>query len=228
MKPVIFLGANGNVSNMVEIAEYCNRKVIGIIDKDYYGNTSSLDGIDIIGSESDFDFVAQHAHFDFFIGTNPIPGNPRDIQKRHRLIALVKQQNLNCANFIDPTARVSPSVVLGKGIYVGFCSNLASHVTIGDHVQIHGHVGVGHHCIIDENSVLQRKVILGGWIHLQKNAYLGISVNVVAPTGGTKGYLTIGANSVISPGCTVMRPVADNEVVLPGSRKIYRDQSLIT
>lgn len=217
-KPLIFLGCNSHITLYSEVCVRNNIPIAGIIDSDYFGNTPTLEGIPFIGSEKDIDFIELAKSHDFFIAVNPVPHNKRNVSKRNNFINLVDQYNLPCANLIDPQSRIGMfDVILGKGIYIGYCASINSHVTIGDHCQLHHQVGVGHHSIVGKNVVFQRKSCVSGDTIVEDNSYIGIGVRVVG-----KNPLKVGSGSNILAGLTVMRNVEPGETVTPFSnRKVY-------
>lgn len=218
-KPLIFLGHSLQVLDFVDLCDRLGITIAGIIDSDYYTNTNEKDGIPIIGSELTANFNSLKETYDFFIGVNPVPTVSRNINKRLHYIDIVDQYKLPCANLIDPDTRVNSRAVLGKGIYIGAYSVIGPYVVIKDHVQVCPTVGIGHHAVIGQNVILQRRSTVISTADIGDNTYVGLSAKLLKPDN-----MKVGKNSLIHPGVTVMRDIADNEVVsLTGknTRKIY-------
>lgn len=218
-RPIIFLGSSETISIFADVCWDQDIPIAGIIDSDYYGNTDSIDGIPYIGSEKSVDFAQLKKTHDFFIGVNPIPGIDRNIYKRQMFIDLIRLHDLPCANLIERQSRVGRLTTLGKGIFIGYCASIHSHVTIGDFCQIYALSAVAHHSVLKENVVVQRMVMVTSNTTIEDNAYIGMCSKLLKDSG-----MTIGANSFVHPGITVMRDVDAGEVVsLTGrnSRKIY-------
>lgn len=218
-RPIIFLGSSDTISIFADVCWDQSIPIAGIIDSDYYGNTDSIDGISYIGNEHTADFDELKKTHDFFIGVNPIPGIERNIRKRQMFIDLIKEHDLPCANLIERQSRVGKLTTLGKGVFIGYCASIHSHVTIGDFCQVYALSAVAHHSVLGENVVVQRMVMVTSHSTVGNNAYIGMCSKLLkSPT------MTIGENSFIHPGITVMRDVEPNEIVsLTGrnSRKIY-------
>lgn len=218
-KPLIFLGSSRQLTLPEEICLRREIPIAGIIDSDYYGNTSEIDGIPVIGSEKSANWDVLNREYDFFIGTNPIPTTPRDRQKRRTFINLGKEKKLNFINLIDPESRVGRKANLGRGIFIGYCAIVNSHVTVGDHCIIHALSGVAHHATLGENVVVQRMSLVTADAVVGDNAYIGIGARCIKMDG-----MRIGSNSYIHPCVTVLRDVEDDEIVsLTGknTRRIY-------
>lgn len=217
-RPLIFLGSNSNMLYLKDICDLQQMSVLGIIDSDYHGNRDNLDGLPILGDESHTDFEKLKHDHDFFVASNAIPGNTRDISKRLKFIDLCHQHQLSLGNIIDPTARINNTAQLGQGILVGFCSFIGAHCQIGDHCQIYGHVAFGHHIYLGRNVTVQRQVgVSGKHVQICDDAYIGLGAKIVS----TKDTLTIGTGSRIAPGLVVSRDVYAHESVLPSRKRTY-------
>lgn len=218
-RPVIFLGSSDTISIYADVCIDQDIPIAGIVDSDYFGNIQEIDGIPYIGSEKNFDFAQASASHDFFIGVNPIPDIPRNVAKRQMFISLIKQHDLPCRNLIETQSRLSRYNVLGKGIFIGYCASVQSHVTIKDHCQIFALSAVAHHSVLEENVTVQRMVMLTSHCHVGRNAYIGMCSKLLKSPS-----MEIGENSFVHPGITVMRDVEPNEIVsLTGrnSRRVY-------
>lgn len=216
-KPLVFLGTNSNLIQYVDICQLNQIPIHGVIDNDYFGNTASLDGVPVIGTEQSVCFQTMAKDFDFFVAANPVPENPRDVNKRKKFIALLEQHNIQCANIIDPGSRISSMASIGHGTFIGFGASISGHTTIGNYCQFHAQSIVAHHCRVGNNVTLQRKAMIGTGSTVGDNAFIGVNSLCHRLPG-----LTIGKNAVIHPGVTVMRDVQDTEYVHATGRKVYR------
>lgn len=215
-KPIIFLGSAQQITELAEVCALTGQKIAGIVDSDYYGNTVDQRGIPYIGSDLDFDFSSAANDHDFFVGSSPVFGMPRTIQRRRYFVDLVDRLNLPCANIIDPHCRISPKAKLGKGIFIGYSCMISYDIVIHDHCLMHSFTGLGHGCVIGKNTTLQRAVSVG--------SYVTFGENVIALIGSKFlrfPSMSIGNNAIIHPGMAVMRDVADNEVVKISTKKVY-------
>lgn len=215
-KPIIFLGSGLQITEFAEICDLAAQSVVGIIDSDYYGNTTDYQGIPYVGREDDFDFSDASDKYDFFIGSAAVAGMPRTIQRRRQFVDLVDQLNLPCANIIDPQCRISPKAKLGKGVYIGYSSWISHQVVIHDHCIMHAFSAVGHGCVIGKNTTFK------GNVGASSNVTFG--ENVIALIGSRfLGFpsMSVGNNAIIYPGMVVMRDVADGEIARFSSKKIY-------
>lgn len=221
MRPIIFLGSSQQIWEFLEVCDRTGQVPVGIIDKDYYGNTASIEGIPYIGAEDAVDFNELKKDHDFFIGVSylPLPFPERNKERRSMFIDIVDQYNLPCANIIDPDTRVYRGATLGKGIFMAYTAVVGAYASIGDHTQLAGASGVGHHTTVGKNVIFQRQSGVISHATVGDNAYFCIGARCLKHYG-----MTIGANSLIHPGVIVMRDIEPGEVVsLTGRnpKKIY-------
>jgi UDP-3-O-[3-hydroxymyristoyl] glucosamine N-acyltransferase len=221
MRPLIFLGTSLQLCEFLEICDRVKQPVVGIIDKDYYGNTQSQEGVPFIAAEDTADFAQLKKEHDFFIGVNPLPppNPPRNRERRKMFIDLVNQHQLRCANLIDPETRIYRNVTLGQGIFIAYTAVLGAHTEVGDHTQICAATGIGHNTKIGSNVIIQRQSAVISHATVGDNVWMGIQAKCLKPD-----YMQVGADSMIHPGVTVMRDVEPGEVIsLVGknTRKIY-------
>lgn len=214
-RPVIFIGSSYSMLELVEVCEYFNIKVHGIIDQDYYGNTQALDGIPVIDAESAFDDPerAQYyrENFNFFCATNwtPIknPVHTRNREKRMRQIDLIDQHELSTISLIHHKADVSKYSTVGKGVYIDAFASIEPGVTIEDFVNIYSHCIVGHHATLKRNSVFQRRTSLASGCTYGRNVYFGLlAVHF-------KTDVTVADGTFIQQGVCFARATVENEVV---------------
>lgn len=213
-KPILFLGESRQISDLLDTCHLLKLEVAGIIDQDFYGNTEAVDGIPFVGSENDVDWQQLKKDYDFFISINPVPGVPRNVEKRKRFINLVDQHGLTCANILDPQSRISSRAKLGQGIFVGFGACISPHVEVGDHCQLHYLAGVMHDCVLGRNVIVNRAAGVVSWVTIGNNVYL-------APFSRILHAKTIGDDSVINSGVLVFRDVEPGETVRITGRKVF-------
>ena len=220
-RPIIFLGSSVMIWEFLEVCDRTGQQPIGIIDKDYYGNTASIEGIPYIGAEDSMDLEELKKDHDFFVGISalPPPYSSRNKERRQMFIDLVDRFDLPCANIIDPDTRVYRGAKLGKGIFMAYTSVVGAYASVGDHTQMGGASGIGHHTVVGKNVIFQRQSGIISNAQVGNNVYFCIGARCLKPSG-----MIVGDNSLIHPGVTVMRDVECNEVISitgKNNKKIY-------
>lgn len=207
-RPLVFLGSNIVMEKFSDLCEEFGIEILGIIDKDYWGNTDKICDIPVIGSE---DNIEEFKDYNFFCATNWLPmSDPvsqRDREKRFRLIDIIKNNNLNCISLVDPTARVSRSATVGKNVFIDAHVLIESKVQIGDFTSLYGRVQIGHNTIVKNNCVLQRDAGLAAKQTVEDNVFFGCGVRAL------KTNVIFGENSFIHELVYIKRGTVPNEVV---------------
>lgn len=178
MKPVVFVGSNANILQMVDNAHSTGREVAGIIDADYYGHNDSIDGIPVIGEEYTFDFSDD---YEYFLATSWFPERTeiqlRNRNKRKRLIELINY--LPCTSLIHARAWVPETCKIGKSVMIGADAILGNYSCVGDFAQIREQAYLAHHANVGAESCVQVGCYVGAEVELGAESYMGIHAKIV-------------------------------------------------
>ena len=129
-----------------------------------------------------------------------------DIKIRIELFPVLKEKGFIFRNLIHPTALIAASAELGTGIVVCPYSIISSDAKIGDHVAINFHCSIGHDVKLGSFSIVSSHTDLTGGVQVEQGVFFGSSAKVIP-------NITIGANSVIGAGTTVIRSVKPNSTL---------------
>lgn len=214
-KPVIFLGSSSNMTKFADVCTANNIQVAGIMDHDYWGNTSSLDGISVIDTEQsllDPDKLNYYRdNFNFFCASTWSPEHTRDNlrnrEKRLRLINTLDQYNLSVISLIDPLTRIASNASIGQGVFVDAFVLLETGCDIQDYASIYSYSAIGHHSKIMRNSVIQRKCSIAGHCVLHPDTYIGTAVKAL------KTGAVFGTGTFIHEAVYIRRGTVANEIV---------------
>jgi acetyltransferase-like isoleucine patch superfamily enzyme len=221
MKPVIFLGTGDNNLQMPQrICELMGIPIAGTLDSDYFGNTDTVCGIKIIGSELTFDFDREKDNYDFFVGQSAFRKDIRSWKKRMQLIELVEQKNLNCATLIHPNSEILDHTVVEPGCMIGFCVGIGHNSRIGKHTQLQSFSMIGHDVTIGQNCIILPHALILPCCKLGNHVAVGPGASILHTGSGTQ----IADYAEIQARVTVARNVDHGEIVsLAGdnTRRIY-------
>lgn len=214
-KDLIFIGSNSNLYKFTQVCTEHGIKVAGIIDSDYYGNTSEICGVPVTGCFEDFNDLEKVKHlrenYNFFCATNWMPmadpGTTRNRQKRKNIINLINQHQLECVSLINSRAEVSPHAIINRNVYVDCFVLVEAFATLCDFSSVYAYTGVGHHSTIGYNSVVQRHVSMTGSTQIGADVYVSIASKLL------KGDAVISDGTFIHEGITLHRGTVQNEVV---------------
>jgi carbonic anhydrase/acetyltransferase-like protein (isoleucine patch superfamily) len=222
-KPLVFLGTNCAMWNLVDTAKQLGIPVAGIIDDDYHG-AGEFQSLPILALESELQSQFWN-DYQFFCATSwqpdevKGPWHTRNRSKRHQYIDLLDSYNLDVATIVHPLSTVvSYKVDLGRGVYVDHSAYVGSNSSIGDYTMLWYGAGIAHDNMIGRNCVIQRYSFISGGVQLQDDVYMGLDSSVV------RDDAVISTGTFIHPGISLMRGTSPGEVVsLAGKdlRKVY-------
>ncbi len=119
------------------------------------------------------------------------------------------------ANVISPTAFVSPTARLGRGITICPQCSIQSQAQLDDNAHINTLAIIGHDIHIGAHGVISSMVNLGGAVVVGAESYVGMGALV-------KEGLTIGARSIIGMGSVVYKDVPDDVIALGNPARVAR------
>jgi acetyltransferase-like isoleucine patch superfamily enzyme len=227
-KPIVFLGAYGNIKRFYDFATDCGHTVAGIVDdveyNPYLKKTSQ--GIDIIGTpETFFNDPTIKEKYQFFVSApfkNPtlMENQTSELEwTREQYISKINELDLDCVTLIASTAQVANTVILGKGAYIAGNCVVANYTKVGDFSQIHDNSIIGNHCNIGSNTNIQRLVTFISHTAVGDNCTVGLHTLVA------ENYITIGDGAIIHSGFIIARNIEPGELVhLAGKtfKKVYK------
>lgn len=111
------------------------------------------------------------------------------------------------ATLVHPTAWVSPSARLGRGVFVGPQALVHAHAVIGDHAIINSAAVVEHDVVVGTGCHLAPGAVVGGGARLGAWAFIGLGARV-------RDHITVGAGAVVGMGAAVLREVPPRSTVL--------------
>jgi len=212
-KPIVFVGHRQNLNDVLMVAQATGRKVAGLLDKYFYGNTDTVCGVPVIGADSklsDSAFVNDH---DFFL-TSWWTGNENLTNPEHSgdnlrktRIRLLDEYGIKCTNLIHPLCTRIESSKLGNGIIAMPYTAITDDCVIGDYTVIDWYALVGHNCTIGRNVIVGARATLAGGITVEDNVRIGLSATVVE---GHERNITLHKDSKIWAGAVVFSSVPEN------------------
>ena len=216
MKPLAFIGTRSGADGLFQAAEELGIPIAGWFDQYYAGNTESISGYPILGSELDIT-EADKEKYNFFLASfysgHPVLDNPDHNGMKLILdrIKLIKEKQLPLVNLITPSAYVHPTAKIGQGVYLGHRALVRADSTLGDFSYMCHGSAIGHDVDVEENAIILAHAILSADVVLRKNAMVGINATVV--NGQYNEKLVIGENTKIAAGAVVYKSIEANKFV---------------
>ncbi len=148
------------------------------------------------------DLITEYPHTQYVIA-NGEPAARREIYEQ------LAACHCELVSLTDPTAVISPTAELGKGVIVTPFSSVSSDVCVEDNVLIQSYVRVGHDIRIGRHSVVSANTAVGGSARIGQACFIGMGAVI-------REDVVIGEKAVIGMGSVVYRNV-ESEATVAGS-----------
>ncbi|MHC4660883.1 MAG: acetyltransferase [Planctomycetota bacterium] len=194
---VVGIGAGGHARVIIEILRIDDRyEIYGLTDKNSEKHGESVFGIKVIYSDEALKGIVDEGVTRFFVGYGGIGDN----RQRKSLYELGLKHGLKPVNVIHPSAVISPSAEIGKGVFIGAGAVINASARIGTNVIVNTGAIVEHDCVIGDHGNLATGARLTGAVRVEDGAFIGAGATVIQG-------LTVGADSVVGAGSVVTRNV---------------------
>ena len=214
-QPVIILGTGGNSRDILDTIHDVNDRAAtpvyacrGFLDDAAARWGTRIHGVPVLGPLTS---APEHPDCAFVNGI----GAPTNFWQKAEIIAKTGAAPEHFLTLIHPSASVSRTATLGRGVVIFQQVVITTHVTIGHHVIILPHSVVSHDAVIGDYTCLAGGVCLSGEVQVGASCYLGTNSSVI-------GRATIGAGCLIGMGSCVLRSVPPNSVVVGNPARFLR------
>jgi acetyltransferase-like isoleucine patch superfamily enzyme len=242
-RPLIFVGSRNLINDMAIAAEADGREVVGVLDKQFWGNQDWVGSgkIPVIGSEDwllDADNVQAQQWLrtcDFIVasywdGGQHVAGSFDPGQVRLRQINMLEQSGANIINLIHPSASVDGlysrygDIKIGRGVFLnrGFIM-VSAGITIGDHFVGEGEAGIGDGVTIGRNTIMSCHAQLYQ-CSVGSNVYMGAHSRV--NIWHKKAPIIIGNNVTIFTNAEIIKDVPDGHMYTADGRILRKRKVL--
>lgn len=195
---IVGAGTYGEV--MYELAEILGFTVKGFYDEDESKLNSVIMGTKVIGKFSLLkDNEIRGRNFIAAIGNN---------EARYNIMNKINQLGGYTPTLIHPSAIVSKSAVIGKGVYIQANAYIWTKVTIGDFCIISPSVVICHHTKIGKACLISNVSGVGASLIIEDKVFIGMGATIVT------GLRQVGENSIIGAGSVVIEDLPPNSKVV--------------
>lgn len=192
---LVIVGGGGHATVVAEAAKLEGRRLVGFLD-DSPGAplgaiATRLGTLELLDRA---DFVRGHC---FILGVG-------ELSLRRRLIDRLRAR---LTTVTHPRAFISPSAVLGPGVYVGPLGIVHTRARVEAHAIINSGAIVEHDCVIGENTHVAPGAVLGGSARVGRDTLIGLGSRCLPG-------VAIGAGCVVGAGAAVVGEIADGDLVV--------------
>jgi len=208
MKDIYIVGAGTYGEAMYELAEDCGYNVVGYYDESDEKIGTDVMDVPVIGKLSECKDI-QGKKFIVAIGNNKI---------RHDIMTDIISKGGDVPTLIHPTAKISKTAVIGKGVYIQMGAVIWTKVEIGDFSIISPNTVIAHHTKIGHSCLISTLCCVGASIEV--GAYTMFGIGCIAITGIER----VGHNVMLGAGTTVIDNVEDNVLMVGSPARKIRDR----
>lgn len=197
---VVVIGGGGHAKVVLDVLQAAGREVVGFCDPSRQvgeflgsipcvGDDDALPGILASGVRSAI--VA--------LGDNVL---------RDRVARQVREIGFELVNAVHPSAQISSSVVLGRGIAImpGVVINAGS--VIGDNAIINTSASIDHDCRVGLSTHIAPGAHLSGYVTVGDRVLIGVGCSI-----GRGKTLDIGEDAIVGTGSVVVHDVPPHSIV---------------
>ena len=202
MKNLIIIGAGGCGREVLQWAKDINKvrqewNIKGFIDDALHALDNKNCDVTIIDKIDDY-VIEANDEFICCIGNSIL---------REKIIERMNAKGAKFTNIIHPTAIVSDTCQLGKGVIIYPYALVSDNTFVNDGCIINMHSTIAHDSVIGEYCTISAHCDVTGMCNLGNYVFMGTSSHIVP---GSK----IGNNVYICAGSTVMTRIRDGKKVM--------------
>lgn len=217
MKQIILIGAGGHAAEVVDYINYNNRvfpektiEILGFLDinKEAYNHYEFEKPF--LGTAEEHT-ILKNVEYLFCFG---------NLKYKKELVEKFTEGGALFLTFIHPTALISPSAKIGKGVLISHNASVGPKVVIGDFNILNSRCTIGHDSQIGDYNFISPQVSVSG------NTKIGNS-NMFGVNSATIPGVKIGNTNTIGAGSIITKNIADYSLVVgvPGKVILVKDPS---
>lgn len=205
-KDIVIIGAGEQGRVILEyLGNFPKYRVIGFLDDNQRGN---ICGLPILGGIKKAKFNGDYSYI-AALGDNHL---------RAEIIEKLKKEQIELISIIHPTAIVSKTAGIGKGVIIGVGAVICNNVKIGDGVIVDTGSIIEHDSILEDYANISPGSVLVSGNHIGEYTWIGAHATV-------NEDVKIGKNCIIGACSLVSKEVADNSLAfgVPAEIRGYVD-----
>lgn len=202
MEDILIIGAGGFALEVIDIIEAIDSgsfkyNIIGLLDD--YKKTFALSKYHINGTLMD---LVDYRGISAIVAI----ANPKI---REEIFEKLAEYSIQTPNIIHPKSEISKhaTIVKDSGVIVNCYTQISAGAIIGRAVIVDSNSYIGHETIIEPFVTVYPSVSISGNCRINKHAEIGLGSNIIQG-------LTIGSNSFIGAGSTVVNNIDENKIAV--------------
>lgn len=213
MKEIHIVGAGTYGEVMYELAEECGYHVAGFYDEDENKIGKYVFDVQVVGKLSELkDEEIFGKKFIVAIGDNEI---------RCNIMTEILNKGGDVPTLIHPTAKISKSANIGRGVYIQMGAVIWTKVVIGDFSIISPNTVIAHHTKIGKACLISTLCAIGASVSIGDYTMFGFASVAIT------GIRQVGKNVVLGANTTVTKDVGDNVLMVGSPARVIKDRKAI-
>jgi sugar O-acyltransferase (sialic acid O-acetyltransferase NeuD family) len=197
MRSLAILGASGHGLVVAEAASLTGWAQIHFFD-DRWPSVTKCGAWAVVGDKDAlFNLAADYDGAIVAVGDNRVRG---------WLAGELRQCGGQLAQVVHPSASLSPSAVLGSGVFIGPGAIVNPGTVIGDDVIVNSGAIVEHECRLGASVHISPGAVLAGQVSVGERSWIGAGAIVIQ-------CLSVGEDVIVGAGACVTKGIESNRVV---------------
>ncbi len=186
---VYIVGAGTYGEVMYELAELLGYTIEGFYDENDQKKGKTVMNSKVLGRLSELEeHDIKGKKFVIAIGKN---------STRNELMDKINKFGGETPTLIHPSAIISPSAEIGKGVYIHANAYIWTKVKIGNHCIISPKVIIAHHTSVGKACLISTMSAVGASVTIENEVFIGMGSTIMTGVSCIGGNTTIGAGSVV-------------------------------
>lgn len=196
---LIIFGIGNYAEPIIELCQDCGHSIAGLYHYNSDRTGEIVMGYKILGDYNDFLNHTSEGNIVVAIGDNKL---------RSEKLNYFRSLGYQTPSIIHPTAYISNSAILGKGVYIHAKAFVWTKSIIENNVVISPNAMIAHHAQIAEGCLISANSVVGSYVRLDKRVMVGINAGIISKS------IVIGSDTMIGANAMVINGVEPNSIMI--------------
>lgn len=206
---ILIIGAGGHGKVVADILRARGTEPGGFVDADERLWGTQVLGLPVLGGMNHLEQIARQ----YGVRSAVVAIGDNRVRQEHA--REIERAGLSMASAIHPSATISPTAALGRGVVVCMGVAIGVQARVGELAIINTNATVDHECEVGSAVHICPNVSLAGRVRVGEGAFVGIGSSVIQ-------CRSIGAWATVGAGAVVTRDIPDRATAVGVPAKVIR------